>query len=160
MQQPDVSCPFCQMVRGAIPTQKVYEDEHVLVVLDINPAAAGHTLLIPKLHVATLAELPLALCTYMASLCKQLSWTLLRELQAEGTTIFLTQGALAGQQAQQTKHLFFHIIPRKEKDGLQLGVFPQQPFSVQDLDDLKAVIIHGIKQVIEGGNEDSSRGGS
>jgi histidine triad (HIT) family protein len=49
-------CLFCKIVRGEIPCRKVYEDEEVLAFHDIHPVAPVHFMLIPKLHLATLAE--------------------------------------------------------------------------------------------------------
>ena len=49
-------CLFCKIVRGEIPCTKVYEDDEVLAFNDIHPAAPVHFLLIPKLHLASLAE--------------------------------------------------------------------------------------------------------
>ena len=43
-------CIFCKIINGEIPSYKLYEDEQVLVFLDINPNALGHTLIIPKKH--------------------------------------------------------------------------------------------------------------
>ena len=50
-------CIFCKIIKGEIPNYNVYEDEHVLAFLDINPHAKGHTLVIPKIHVGSLNEL-------------------------------------------------------------------------------------------------------
>lgn len=139
-------CPFCDIIEGKIPSRRVYEDEYVLALLDISPASLGHMLLMPKQHVRTLTETPFALTVYLASLCKQLAWAALRGLHAQGTTIVLGQGEIAGQRA---PHLLFHIIPRYEQDGLQLTVMPQQPFTQQDLNDIKVMLVRGIKEVIE-----------
>ena len=49
-------CPFCKIVRGEIPSTKVYEDDDVLAFHDIRPIAPVHFLIIPKLHVATLYD--------------------------------------------------------------------------------------------------------
>jgi len=50
------NCIFCKIVRGELPSRKAYEDEEVLVFHDIRPIAPVHLLLIPKAHVATLAD--------------------------------------------------------------------------------------------------------
>ena len=50
------NCLFCKIVKGDIPASKVYEDEDVLAFRDINPAAKIHILLVPKKHIASLAE--------------------------------------------------------------------------------------------------------
>jgi histidine triad (HIT) family protein len=50
-------CIFCSIIEGKIPSQKVYEDEHVFAFKDINPEAPVHVLIIPKLHISSLNEL-------------------------------------------------------------------------------------------------------
>lgn len=50
------SCVFCKIVRGEIPSRKVYEDEEVLAFHDINPVAPVHFMLVPKRHLASLME--------------------------------------------------------------------------------------------------------
>jgi histidine triad (HIT) family protein len=52
----DPDCVFCKIIAGQIPSKKAYEDEHVLAFHDINPWAPVHVLLIPKEHIATLAD--------------------------------------------------------------------------------------------------------
>lgn len=50
-------CVFCKIIKGEIPSEKVYEDEDILAFKDINPAAPIHVLIIPKKHIATLMEI-------------------------------------------------------------------------------------------------------
>lgn len=52
----DPNCLFCRIVAGQIPAKKVYEDEHLLAFHDINPWAPVHILVIPKLHIASMAD--------------------------------------------------------------------------------------------------------
>lgn len=52
-----MSCLFCRIVRGEIPSQKIYEDDHLFAFADINPQAPLHALIVPKVHVATLNDL-------------------------------------------------------------------------------------------------------
>ena len=51
-------CIFCKIIRGEIPSAKVFETETVLAFLDINPVSKGHTLVIPKAHYDTFPEIP------------------------------------------------------------------------------------------------------
>lgn len=53
----DENCIFCKIIKGEIPSNKVYEDEDVLAFNDINPAAPIHVLVIPKKHIASLADM-------------------------------------------------------------------------------------------------------
>jgi histidine triad (HIT) family protein len=50
------NCLFCKITRGELPCRKVYEDDEVLAFHDINPVAPVHFMLVPKLHLATLAD--------------------------------------------------------------------------------------------------------
>jgi histidine triad (HIT) family protein len=52
-----MSCIFCKIIRGEIPAKKVFEDEDVLVFYDINPVAPVHVLIIPKKHIARIADI-------------------------------------------------------------------------------------------------------
>jgi len=53
-------CIFCKIVKGDIPSIKIYEDEHVFAFMDINPVSEGHALVIPKIHAENLWEIPVA----------------------------------------------------------------------------------------------------
>ena len=51
------NCLFCKIIRGEVPSDKVYEDDEILAFKDINPAAKIHILVIPKKHITSLANL-------------------------------------------------------------------------------------------------------
>ena len=107
------NCVFCKIASGEIPAKTVYSDEQSVAVLDINPAAKGHLLLLPKEHYAVMPQLPEPLVNHLAMVCKALTQTTLRAMQCNGTTIFIANGAAAGQRA---PHFMVHIIPRKDGD--------------------------------------------
>ncbi len=108
-------CIFCQIIAGKVPSTKVYEDEHSITILDINPAAKGHLLLIPKEHYVIMPQVPDNVITHLYLVAQRLSNVLLRSLKLGGTNIFVANGSVAGQKAQ---HFMMHIIPRKEGDGI------------------------------------------
>ncbi|MFN7443755.1 MAG: histidine triad nucleotide-binding protein [Curvibacter sp.] len=56
VQQSEPNCIFCRIVAGQIPSKKAYEDEHIYVFHDIHPWAPVHLLLIPKLHIPSMAQ--------------------------------------------------------------------------------------------------------
>jgi len=56
MTDPTSNCLFCRIIRGEIPSKKVYEDDHVFAFEDIDPKAPTHVLVIPKKHIAGLKE--------------------------------------------------------------------------------------------------------
>lgn len=108
-------CIFCQIISGKVPSKKIYEDEFCLVILDINPAAKGHLLLLPKTHYAIMPQIPEKNIKHLFLVSKALSQVLLKSLNVDGTTIFAANGLAAGQRAQ---HFILHIIPRKSGDGV------------------------------------------
>ena len=108
-------CIFCQIIGGKVPSKKVYEDDKCLAVLDVNPAAIGHVLLLPKEHYAIMPQIPDEELGYLFSIAKHISQSMLRKLKVEGTNIFVANGLAAGQKAQ---HFMIHIIPRKDGDGV------------------------------------------
>ena len=107
-------CIFCQIIAGKVPAKKVYEDDKCVAVLDINPAAKGHLLLLPKEHYGIMPQIPEPILAHLAVASKHLSQLLLKSLRVDGTTIFVANGLAAGQKAQ---HFMIHLIPRKEDDN-------------------------------------------
>ncbi|VVB81532.1 HIT domain protein [uncultured archaeon] len=114
-------CVFCHIASGKIPAKKVYEDDQVTAVLDINPATPGHLLVIPKEHVSVMPQMSEDLVAHIGMLSKQLSHALIRALKVEGTSIFVANGVAAGQRA---PHFLLHIIPRSPNDGVALQLSP------------------------------------
>ena|SRR3989338_102045 len=108
-------CIFCQIIAGKIPSKKLHEDDTSLGILDINPAAKGHILLMPKQHYAIMPQMPDAIITHLFTEAQKLSQLQLRALKATGTNLFVANGPEAGQRAQ---HFLLHIIPRREGDNL------------------------------------------
>lgn len=133
-------CIFCQIAEGKMQAKKVYEDEKAIGILDINPANIGHILLLPKEHHAIMPQLPEDILGHLGILAKKLSHALLKALKAGGTTIFIANGASAGQRAQ---HFMIHIIPRQEKDGVGLFI-PQRQIREEDLANMKDVLAEKI----------------
>ena len=102
---------FTKIMQGEIPAERVYETDNELAFLDINPKSRGHTLVVPKLEVASFHELPPdAACSLVVTLQKVAAGV----VRAMGTThynVVLNNGAIAGQIV---FHVHFHIIPRYE----------------------------------------------
>ena len=114
----DPNCPFCKIVSGEIPSKKVYEDESFLAFLDINPANAGHTLIIPKQHYQTIISIPEDDLFGLMKVIKRLASAVRETMVAEGLNIHQSNGTVAGQII---PHLHFHLIPRFKDDGFGFG---------------------------------------
>ncbi len=109
-------CPFCKIVKGEIPSKKVYEDDKLLAILDINPAAKGHLLVMPKEHYPIMPLIPLPLFEHLFTRTKQLSAAMKEGMLLFGNTLFIANGFAAGQQS---SHFMLHLIPREAPDGLE-----------------------------------------
>jgi histidine triad (HIT) family protein len=116
----DDSCIFCKIVAGKIPAKKVYEDEDVLAFHDINPWAPVHFLMIPKAHVASMAQLQpsdQALMGKMMTLAPQLALEQgCRPYPEGGFRVVVNTGDDGGQEVH---HLHLHVMggPRPWSKG-------------------------------------------
>ena len=132
-------CIFCQIVSGKAPAEKIFEDEHLVAVLDIKPAVAGHILLIPKEHYAVLPQVPDQLVAHFFLATKKLSKAMLQGLHVRGTTFFVANGAVAGQRA---PHLLMHLIPREKDDALPFTLTPNDSL-LEEQKKLKIELVGG-----------------
>lgn len=98
-------CIFCKIVRGEIPSNKVYEDEQVLAFYDIEPQAPVHILLVPKQHFTSVMDVDSETFGYMQTIVKRLAEEL--GIAEKGFRIVINTGE-HGQQS--VKHLHFHIM--------------------------------------------------
>ena len=117
------SCILCQIVGNNIPSKKVYEDELVLAVLDINGANQGHCFVIPKKHYPIIEQVPDNEIGRLFQVSNKISSAIFESLGAQGTNIFVANGIPAGQTV---AHFLVNVIPRKENDGINLQWQPKQ----------------------------------
>lgn len=110
------TCKFCAMGADFV----VFEDEISIAFLDHRPLFIGHTLLIPKMHYETLADLPPTLIGPFFANAQSLSGAVERAMQAEGSFV-----AINNRVSQSVPHLHVHIVPRRKKDGLRGFFWPR-----------------------------------
>lgn len=123
-------CVFCQIIAGKVQSKKIYEDDKVIALLDINPANPGHMLLLTKEHYSIMPQVPDDDIAHVFMAAKSLSNSMLRSIDAQGTNIIVANGVAAGQRAQ---HFMAHIIPRKENDGVNF-ILPQKSIEEKDIE--------------------------
>ena len=99
---------FAKILRGEIPSIKVYEDELTLAFMDIMPQADGHTLVIPKVEAETLFELPATHYEACFTTMQKVGNALKKAFSTEGIMMFQLSGSDAGQTV---PHLHFHLVP-------------------------------------------------
>lgn len=102
-------CIFCKIVKGEIPSQKVWEDENYLAFLDIHPLALGHTLVIPKKHYQWIWDLPTGrqvfpnFCGYMEKV-REVALLLKEKFQADWIEVKVM--------GLDVPHAHVHLIPQ------------------------------------------------
>ncbi|MEK6984561.1 MAG: HIT family protein [Nanoarchaeota archaeon] len=117
------SCIVCQIIGSNVPSKKVYEDELVLAVLDVNGANPGHCFVMPKNHYPIIEQVPDAEIGRLFQVSNKISSAIFEALGAQGTNIFVANGIPAGQTV---AHFTINVIPRKENDGINLQWQPKQ----------------------------------
>lgn len=112
----DSNCIFCKIVRGELPSTKVYEDEKTLAFLDITPINPGHTLVIPKKHATDVFEIEEEEWATLMKSARKLAHALEKSLGAHGVNVDTNNRKAAGQVI---FHSHVHVIPRYDDDGFQ-----------------------------------------
>ena len=111
------NCIFCKIIKGEIPSYKIYEDDKVYAFLDIACDAVGHTLVIPKKHCTNVLDCDREYLDDVIEAVQKISNHYVSNCGFEGVNILNASGAVA---EQSVFHLHFHIIPRKSGDGLRM----------------------------------------
>jgi histidine triad (HIT) family protein len=105
----DTNNVFARIVRGEIPSIKVYEDDKTLAFMDVMPQADGHTLVIPKESAENIFDLSPAGAAALVATTQKVAKAVKKGLNTRGIMIAQLNGAPAGQSV---FHVHFHIIPR------------------------------------------------
>ncbi|MFC2016574.1 HIT family protein [Chloroflexota bacterium] len=142
-------CIFCQIIAGKVQSKKVYEDDDVVAVLDVNPANPGHILIMPKEHYSIMPQIPDDEVGHIFLVAKALSNTSLRALEVQGSNIIVANGVAAGQRAQ---HFMVHLIPRKENDGVDFQI-PQKNIPEDELQKVRKALSESLGAKIEESEE-------
>lgn len=108
-------CPFCKIVSGEIPATKVYEDKHVLAIMDINPAVPGHVIVLPKEHYPILPFLPPDVFAHLFAVVRDMSRAIKKGTVTNASSVFIANGGAAGQQS---SHFLVHLFGREKGDSL------------------------------------------
>ena len=107
-------CVFCKIIAGQIPSTIVYEDDDVVVFMDIGPIIKGHALVVSRKHFDTVVETPDDLLAKLHAVAKRVARAQMNGLGADGVNIMQNNGKAAGQEV---PHIHVHVIPRFNGDG-------------------------------------------
>lgn len=114
----DENCIFCKILAGEIPSTAVYEDDDFKAILDVNPAARGHVIILPKNHAANIYELPDEDASKIMVVAKKIATAIKKAYHCDGVNILQNNGEAAGQTV---FHLHVHVIPRFKGDTVNIG---------------------------------------
>jgi histidine triad (HIT) family protein len=117
------SCVFCAIARGETRAHVVLETEAVSAFLDAKPIFFGHVLVVPRAHLATLADVPDHDLEPLFREVRRLAGAVERGLGAEGTFV-----AMNNKVSQSVPHLHVHVVPRKKGDGLRGFFWPRTKY--------------------------------
>jgi len=107
------ACVFCDIVTGVVPAYVVYDDAETLAFLDRAPLLPGHVLVVPKVHLHTLGDLPNEQVGPYFRVVQKLATAVERAMKAEGAFV-----AANIRISQSVPHLHVHVVPRRKGDGL------------------------------------------
>jgi histidine triad (HIT) family protein len=117
------ACPFDRIRDGELPAHVVLDEPAYFAFLDHRPLFPGHTLVVPRVHYPTLADLPEELAGPLFSTGRRLAMAMRGALGAEGAFI-----ALNDEVSQSVAHVHLHVVPRRRKDGLRGFFWPRSPY--------------------------------
>jgi len=132
---------FAKIIRGEIPSVKVYEDEHTLALMDVMPQAEGHTLVLPKETAEYIYDLSPESAAALIRTTQKIARAVKKGLNAPGVMLAQLNGSAAGQSV---FHVHFHVIPRSQ--GVDMKLHARE---MEDPDKLRAVA-EKIKAALDG----------
>ena len=120
----DTNNIFAKILRGEVPSVKVYEDDKTLAFMDVMPQAEGHTLVVPKEPAENIFELSPEGAAAMVKTTQKVAKAVQKGLDAPGIMIFQLNGKAAGQSV---FHAHFHVVPRSKGIDLKLHSRGMEP---------------------------------
>ncbi|MFR4986570.1 MAG: HIT family protein [Lachnospirales bacterium] len=129
-----MSCIFCKILNGDIPSNKVFENDNFIAILDAFPANEGHTLVIPKKHFENIFEIDEEVLKEGYAIAKRIASSIKKSLNIENINILQNNGVLSGQTV---NHFHIHVIPRLENDTV---VMKSTPISI-DNEKIKQIML-------------------
>jgi histidine triad (HIT) family protein len=121
--EPTAECIFDQIVNGDVPAHVVFQDEAFIAFLDYRPVFDGHTLVVPRVHYANLAETPENLLGPMLGLGRRVAAAQKTALGAHGAFFALNETV-----SQSVPHVHLHVVPRRAGDGLRGFLWPRHVY--------------------------------
>ena len=135
------NCIFCKIIKGDIPSMKVYEDKYTLAFMDIANDVDGHILVVPKKHVTNMLDCDNETLHHVYDTVKKVSNDLVEKCGYTGVDILNANGEDAGQTV---FHLHVHIIPKFKGDGVK--AWPELPGGKKGVSETYQMIINNLNK--------------
>ena len=136
-------CIFCKIVKGEIPSIKLYEDEHVFSFMDINPVSEGHALVIPKTHAENLWEIPETALSAVHMASKTIVHAMTKAMGPVSVAVVQLNGRGVNQVVM---HYHLHLIPRASGgEALKLTAWEMIPGDMDAINRTGAAIAAAIE---------------
>jgi histidine triad (HIT) family protein len=116
-------CLFCAIASGAREAHRVLDEDDLVAFLDHRPLFPGHTLIVPRVHIETLADLPEDELPVLFGAARRLAIAMEEGLDAKGSFV-----AMNNRVSQSVPHVHVHVVPRRPKDGLRGFFWPRQRY--------------------------------
>ena len=100
------NCIFCKIINNEIPDKRIYEDDKVIVILDLHPTCDGHALVIPKKHITDIMEMDDETLTHINGVVKKLTPILMEKMNASALSLRVNYG-----DSQEVKYFHMHLLP-------------------------------------------------
>ncbi|HTK14826.1 MAG TPA: HIT family protein [Acidimicrobiia bacterium] len=120
-------CLFCAVAGGSEPSHVVLDEPDVLAFLDHRPVFKGHVLVIPRIHVVTLPDLPTELLQPLFRVVARCATAMVEALGAEGS--WVAENNIV---SQAVPHLHVHVVPRTKGDGLRGFFWPRRKYEGEE----------------------------
>lgn len=138
------NCIFCKIASGRTNSHVVFQDDSCIAFLDIHPVNPGHILIVPKRHVERFSDLQKTEAAHLFETAYQIYAAINASiLKCEGANIFLSDGAVAGQEV---AHTHLHIAPRYANDGHRVGFLHSDVDAAQE-DELSRTAAEIVKNL-------------
>lgn len=145
-----MACVFCEIVGEKAEASKIFSDHIAVGFLDRTPLFAGHVLVVPRIHVVTLADLAPEVVGPLFERVQRMSVAVVEATGAQGT--FVANNNIV---SQSVAHLHVHVVPRTRGDGLRGFFWPRNPYdSDQHRDDVANKLRDTYSRLLEDGLHD------
>jgi len=132
------NCIFCKIIKGELPSWKVYEDKNTLAILTLGPVNPGHTLVMPKKHYENLFDIPEKEAMNLMKTIKKISIPIMKAVNAQGINLGMNNII-----EQKIMHAHIHIMPRFKSDGLVC--WPGKKYKKEKMDEILKKIKKELK---------------